>query len=108
MKGVAVMMLSLSLCAAAVLYRACATHTDALHYLLQLGRTRASGVLVLYVYSNTDPEYINNLKFFLREGVHPADGLDYWFIVNRDAQEVCVQSSNASHQVYFLCVYLAY
>lgn len=51
-------------------------------------QTGAADVLVLYVFSNTDPEYIKNLKFFLREGVHPADGCEYLFVVNRELGEV--------------------
>lgn len=52
-------------------------------------------VLVMYVFSNTDPEYLENLKFFLREGVHPNDGCEYLFIVNRGAEEVVRSLSSA-------------
>lgn len=33
--------------------------------------------LVIYVYSGTDPEYEENLRFFLREGVKEGDGVTY-------------------------------
>ena len=36
--------------------------------------------LVVYVFSNTDAEYINNLKFFVREGV-VEDAFTYYLIV---------------------------
>jgi hypothetical protein len=48
---------------------------------------RDSDVLVMYIFSNTDPQYLNNLKFFLREGVHPGDGCEYIFVVNRSPDE---------------------
>ncbi len=41
--------------------------------------------LVVYVFSPTDPEYENNLRYFLREGVHDNDGCDYVFVL----QSVC-------------------
>jgi hypothetical protein len=58
---------------------------------------KASNVLVLYVYSNTDPEYVNNLKFFLREGVHAEDGCDYLFIVNGGSEEVRAYAPAPAH-----------
>lgn len=51
------------------------------------GSGASPDVLVMYVFSNTDPEYLENLKFFLREGVHPNDGCEYLFIVNRGSEE---------------------
>ena len=33
--------------------------------------------LVVYVFSATDPEYINNLNFFIHWGIHDGDGADY-------------------------------
>jgi hypothetical protein len=51
------------------------------------GKGSGPDVLVMYVFSNTDPEYLENLKFFLREGVHPSDGCEYLFIVNRGLGE---------------------
>jgi hypothetical protein len=44
--------------------------------------------LVLYIFSNTDPQYLNNLKFFLREGVHANDRCEYVFVVNQNAKDV--------------------
>ncbi|GMH41199.1 hypothetical protein BSKO_09109 [Bryopsis sp. KO-2023] len=44
-------------------------------------------VLVLYIFSNTDPEYINNLRFFVREGMRPDDGCDYYIVIQTDNQD---------------------
>eukprot|EP01023_Acetabularia_acetabulum_P067271 TRINITY_DN9240_c0_g1_i4.p1 TRINITY_DN9240_c0_g1~~TRINITY_DN9240_c0_g1_i4.p1 ORF type:complete len:416 (-),score=42.65 TRINITY_DN9240_c0_g1_i4:643-1866(-) len=38
-------------------------------------------VVVMYVFSNTDPEYAENLNFFVREAVRPDDGIDYIFVI---------------------------
>jgi hypothetical protein len=38
--------------------------------------------LVLYVFSNTDKEYINNLLFFINNGIREGDGCQYIIIVN--------------------------
>lgn len=51
------------------------------------GQAKQTDVLVLYIFSNTDPQYINNLNFFLREGVHPGDGCEYIFVINRSPDE---------------------
>lgn len=40
-----------------------------------------SDTLVLYIFSNTDGEYENNLRFFLRHGVEAGDGCDYVVII---------------------------
>jgi hypothetical protein len=75
----------------AVLNGSWKTHAESLQRIRQEGQAITDDVLVLYIFSNTDPEYMNNLKFFLREGVHPADGCEYLFVVNRDMDEVSVQ-----------------
>jgi hypothetical protein len=36
---------------------------------------------VVYIFSNTDPEYFNNLKFFLKWGVREGDGAYYIIVV---------------------------
>lgn len=51
------------------------------------GHSKQSDVLVMYIFSNTDPQYLNNLKFFLREGVHAGDGCEYIFVINRTPDE---------------------
>jgi hypothetical protein len=51
------------------------------------GTARGSDVIVMYIFSNTDPMYLGNLKHFLREGVHADDGCDYIFVVNRSPNE---------------------
>jgi hypothetical protein len=48
---------------------------------------RANDVLVMYIFSNTDPQYLSNLHFFLREGVHSGDGCEYIFVVNRSPDD---------------------
>lgn len=45
------------------------------------------GVLVVYIFSNTDPENLNNLKFFLGEGVNEGDGCEYLFVINKSPHE---------------------
>lgn len=45
------------------------------------GYPKKADTLVVYVYSPTDPEYANNLRYFLRQGVHDNDGCDYVFVL---------------------------
>jgi hypothetical protein len=45
----------------------------------QSGRART---LVLYIFSNTDKEYINNLRFFISNGIREGDGCDYIIVIN--------------------------
>ena len=49
---------------------------------VKLQREPPEGVLVLYVYSDTNIEYTNNLKYFLARGVQANDGVDYIIVVN--------------------------
>lgn len=51
------------------------------------GNSKQSDVLVMYIFSNTDPQYLNNLKYFVREGVHAGDGCEYLFVVNKSPEE---------------------
>ena len=44
--------------------------------------------LVVYIFSNTDPEYLYNLKFFLKFGVREEDGADYVIVLQQDSAEV--------------------
>ena len=37
--------------------------------------------LVMYVYSNSDPEYERNLRFFVANGVRAGDGCDYVIVL---------------------------
>lgn len=56
------------------------------------GHSKQNDVLVMYIFSNTDPQYLNNLKFFLREGVQAGDGCEYIFVINRSPEEeVCTR-----------------
>ena len=45
----------------------------------------AADTLVMYTYSNSDPEYERNLRFFVKYGMSEGDGCDYVVIV----QEAC-------------------
>jgi hypothetical protein len=54
---------------------------------LRLADKGARSVLVMYVFSNSDQMYLENLRFFLREGVQAADGCEYLFIINRAPDE---------------------
>jgi hypothetical protein len=50
------------------------------------------------VFSNTDPEYLNNLRFFAQFGMSPDDGVTYLIVVQEqegqavgaDAVHACV------------------
>jgi hypothetical protein len=42
---------------------------------------RPTDTLVVYIFSNTDPEYANNLRFFLKHGVAADDGCDYVVVI---------------------------
>lgn len=39
--------------------------------------------LVLYTYSNSDPEYERNLHFFVQYGMAEGDGCDYLMVVQQ-------------------------
>ena len=43
--------------------------------------SRAAHTLVVYIFSKTDTEYENNMRFFLRWGVAADDGCDYVIII---------------------------
>ncbi len=65
--------------------------------------------LVVYIFSNTDPEYLNNLNFFLKWGVREGDGAYYIIVVQeggkspvRPAGNLCRRSGN----VHFLWAFL--
>lgn len=46
--------------------------------------------LVIYVFSNTDPEYYGNLVFFLKHGLPGCSTCDYIIVINAgDNEEVC-------------------
>lgn len=49
------------------------------------GRSRPADTLVMYVYSDSDPEYRRNLEFFAGFGMAADDGCDYVIVV----QQVC-------------------
>ncbi|KAK9817964.1 hypothetical protein WJX72_005006 [[Myrmecia] bisecta] len=37
----------------------------------------------MYVFSGTDPEYHDNLRYFIREGMQEDDGCDYYIVLQR-------------------------
>ena len=45
--------------------------------------------LLVYVFSNTDPEYLGNLRFFVQFGMAPDDGVEYLVVV-QDQEGVAV------------------
>ena len=50
--------------------------------------------LVLYIFSNTDSEYENNLLFFLKHAVREGDGCDYVIVIQTGGKsKVTVLSS---------------
>jgi len=46
-----------------------------------LSSSPAAHTLVVYIFSKTDTEYENNMRFFLRWGVAADDGCDYVIII---------------------------
>ena len=48
--------------------------------------TAADATLVVYLYSISDPVYLNNLNYFIRRGVAANDGCEYIIVVQGDAQ----------------------
>eukprot|EP01025_Chloroclados_australasicus_P029269 TRINITY_DN2918_c0_g1_i7.p1 TRINITY_DN2918_c0_g1~~TRINITY_DN2918_c0_g1_i7.p1 ORF type:complete len:147 (-),score=1.41 TRINITY_DN2918_c0_g1_i7:3-413(-) len=40
-------------------------------------------ILVMYIFSNTDPAYAYNLQYFVREGIRENDGCDYVFVIQK-------------------------
>lgn len=47
--------------------------------------------LVIYVFSDTDPEYINNLRFFVKHGMRPGDGCDYIIVIQQEPAPAMMQ-----------------
>ena len=52
---------------------------------LHFGRHGTPNTLVIYVFSDTDKEYIYNLRYFVREGIKEGDGCDYVIVIQREA-----------------------
>ena len=48
--------------------------------------------LVIYVFSMTDPQYIDNLHFFVREGLSNQDACQYIIVINAQSRELSVRS----------------
>ena len=47
------------------------------------GARQPAETLVLYVYSNSDPEYERNLRFFVEHGMREGDGCHYVIVVQQ-------------------------
>lgn len=68
--------------------------------------------LVMYVFSNTDSEYINNLRFFVQFAVAEDDNCDYVIIIQTDKNvpvRVCcrllwIMSASATWTFLFSCM----
>ena len=54
--------------------------------------TQAAHTLVVYIFSKTDTEYENNMRFFLRWGVAADDGCDYVIIIQTMGEGTKVHS----------------
>ncbi len=65
--------------------------------------------LVVYIFSNTDPEHFDNLKHFLRWGLREGDGA-YYIIVVQDGGKspvrLLAESSSASPDIGIVCHFL--
>lgn len=59
--------------------------------------------LVVYIFSNTDPEYLNNLNFFLKWGVREGDGA-YYIIVVQEGGKSPVRLATTSSCNHGLCL----
>lgn len=65
----------------------------------QRGRPKTADTLVVYVFSNTDVEYGNNLRFFLQFGVAENDGCDYIVIIQTGEGLEVGETQRGEHQV---------
>ncbi len=79
------------------------SHDDCIHLHMKFIRCRLDGfklvadfegaskvqTLVLYTYSNSDPEYERNLHFFVQHGVYEADPCDYVITVQQVGTHLC-------------------
>ena len=54
-------------------------------------------VLVMYLYDNRDPVWIENFKFFIQWGIAANDGCSYIILVNEAMYAAKVCSSNFMH-----------
>ena len=59
------------------------------------GATKPTDTLVVYVYSNTDPEYEGNLIYFLEKGVAANDGCDYVIIIQEVGHNTPMRHASA-------------
>jgi hypothetical protein len=57
------------------------------------GRKQQADTLVLYVFSDSDPEYRHNLEFFVRFGIAAGDGCDYVIVVQQVVHSECTQAN---------------
>ncbi len=58
----------------------------------------AADTLVIYTYSNSDPQYERNLHFFVKHGLSEGDGCDYVFIVQQARIHLCSLLADTQHQ----------
>ena len=51
-----------------------------------LNHSAAPGsTLIIHIFADTDPQYFDNLKFFVRHGVSEESAVDYVIIVQTDS-----------------------
>ena len=62
-----------------------------------------AGVLVLYVFSNTDPEYYANFLFFVKHGIPGCDSCEYIVIHNLAPDEPVRHQSSCVLPSCMLC-----
>ena len=43
----------------------------------------SADTLVMYIFSDSDPEAVNNLRYFVQHGVHEGDGCEYVIVVQQ-------------------------
>ncbi len=100
----------------ATLLAACLT--IALTHTVLIGRKelRSSGclgahlnkTLVVHIFADTDPEYLENLKFFIQYGIVQEDNADYIILVQTDSSTIVRAPRRSARPPlpYHQCVYL--
>lgn len=62
--------------------------------------------LVVHIFADTDPEYLENLKFFVQYGILQEDNADYIVLVQTDSSTI-VRASQLS-SFYYSPLYMAF
>ena len=61
----------------------------------------SSSTLIMFVFADTDPQYLENLKFFVRHGVSEERAVDYIIIVQTNSPLLVRPAAltNGSHAI---------